>query len=578
LRNLATLLDILSSVGHSHSVADGLAEFARKTLDIVGLDGCTIFEWSRIEDTLVVLVSARSPLAAGAQPGMDADGAFPVADHPAVARLLQRRTYQIVARRDSAASAEEKAWPAAWGWDCVLMLPLLYQGRVTGLMQLGVEDSLRRPFSEDDLVLSQVLANQVAVALENARFYREIEDRRWRTELFHAIGEALTSETEYHRILDRVAEFVHRLVDAQLVVAAVPEAEELVPVALAGRAASLAGAANPLSILLDRPMLHLVVQAKQPLVIPDLHSGSAGEARRAIADTLGVRSLVAVPLVAGERTLAVLAACACQPAAFTPEDVVLLAGVASRAAVSIQNVELRAKLEAQHQVLRLVSLRMVNAQEEERRHISRELHDELGQALTALKINLDLARRALPGDASGQLRDSLAEASSLAVSVLERARNLSLKFHPAILDDLGLVAALRWEVDRYERRIGQTVDFEADLHGATLGPELEIIIYRIVTEALTNIARHARADHIRVSLRLEDRQVIVGIEDDGVGFDAAAWFDSPAERRSLGLIGMRERAGLLGGELEVISAPGCGTQVRALFPFGADRPTLGEGD
>ncbi|MFC1976263.1 sensor histidine kinase [Chloroflexota bacterium] len=101
-----------------------------------------------------------------------------------------------------------------------------------------------------------------------------------------------------------------------------------------------------------------------------------------------------------------------------------------------------------------------------------------------------------------------------------------------------------------------------------LQPELEITIYRIITEAMTNVTRHAQADHISVQMQVEKHHVILNIEDDGLGFDAAAWFSSPAERQSLGLAGMRERAGLLGGQLEVISESGHGTKIWAQLPIG----------
>jgi len=153
------------------------------------------------------------------------------------------------------------------------------------------------------------------------------------------------------------------------------------------------------------------------------------------------------------------------------------------------------------------------------------------------------------------------------VQTLETARNLSLELHPTILDDLGLVSALRWEVDRYEQRTGQAVQFKADLGDILLKPELEITIYRIITEALTNAARHAQANHITVQLQVAGQDILVEISDDGVGFDAAKWFGAPRTRQSLGLVSMRERAGLLGGQLDVISRPGEGTRVWAQLPL-----------
>jgi signal transduction histidine kinase len=575
VNDVAVVEDILASLAGAGSFPEILANFAEKLAKAVRASTCAIFERNRQGDTLIALVSYAAP---GTELAEDTVGhlsrSFPLSNYPAQARVLDDQISRVIDWDDPTIEQTEKPLLRPVGLSSVLRLPMLRNQQSIGLIELCAVEGRSDRFGEQDALLCQILANQAALVIENARLSQKVESQRLRTSLLHAISEALALEKDYQGITDRVVEFARRLVDAGLVFLAAPaaDADRLVVVSCAGRAASNGEAIRVPSALLDWPMLNLAMQSKQPIVVPNIADVTGWDSFRQPAEVHGIRSLAAVPVLSGDQTVAVLVACAGQPVAFVPEDVVLLSGVASRAAISIQNVELSAKLEAQYQVLRRISLRMVNAQEEERRHLSRELHDELGQALTALKINLDLARRALPADAPSQVSSSLVEASSLAVSVLERARNLSLKFHPAILDDLGLVSALRWEVDRYEQRTGQSVDFEADLADAKLRPELEITIYRIVTEALTNVMRHAQAGHVRVFLRARDGQVVAGVEDDGVGFDAANWFDLPSERRSLGLIGMRERTGLLGGQLEVTSAPGCGTQVRAVFPVGVDAP------
>jgi signal transduction histidine kinase len=252
---------------------------------------------------------------------------------------------------------------------------------------------------------------------------------------------------------------------------------------------------------------------------------------------------------------------------FTAETVNLCQVLANQAAIAIQNAEFFAEINAQRDALRQISQRLVRAQEEERRRISRELHDELGQTLTALRVNLDVVHRNLPEDVSPKLDRSLNEASRLAAHTLETARNLSLKLHPPLLDDLGLVSALRWELDRHEQRTNQTVHFEANLFEVDLPPELDITVYRIICEALTNIARHARASHIRVYFQWKNGHIVVGIEDDGRGFDVNRWLNSPLERESLGLASMRERTSLLGGQFKIISEFGHGTRIRARFPL-----------
>ena len=221
-----------------------------------------------------------------------------------------------------------------------------------------------------------------------------------------------------------------------------------------------------------------------------------------------------------------------------------------------------------------ISQRLVTTQEAERRRISRELHDELGQALTALKINLDVVNRLLskdpeaaPSAQQAKIQHSLDEARSLAVHTLEVARNMSGSLRPVMLDDLGLEAVLRWTLDRYEQRTGQTVQLEIDLRQITLPSDIAISLYRIINEALTNSARHAQAGRVWVALFVEKGEVVALVNDNGLGFEVDAWRKSARRHESQGLQGMQERATLLGGSLTITSKPGHGTQLEVRLPL-----------
>jgi signal transduction histidine kinase len=252
---------------------------------------------------------------------------------------------------------------------------------------------------------------------------------------------------------------------------------------------------------------------------------------------------------------------------FTEATVTICQALANQAAIAVENARVLRELDEKRAALRQISQRVIRTQEDERRRISRELHDELGQSLTALRLNIEVAQHSLPKRASPKLARSIEEAGRLVARVHETTHNLALDLRPAMIDDLGLVSTLHWEFDRYEQLSGQTVDFETDLVEGLLQPEMEISIYRIVSEALTNVYRHANASQVRVMLlRLKD-SVVVTVEDDGIGFNSVGRLKSPTKRESLGLVSMKERAELLGGRLQVISDVGRGTKIQAEFPL-----------
>jgi PAS domain S-box-containing protein len=214
------------------------------------------------------------------------------------------------------------------------------------------------------------------------------------------------------------------------------------------------------------------------------------------------------------------------------------------------------------EMLQTFAQRLIEAQEAERGRIARELHDEIGQALTAIKINLQTLQ--CSADA-GPLSPQLIESAGIVDDALRQVRNLSLDLRPSQLDDLGLVAALRWHVDRDARRAGLISEFVADPLDARLAPEIETACFRIAQEALTNVIRHAQARHVWVDLRKRGAVLHLMIRDDGIGFDPRTLDGRSVADVTLGLQGMRERALLVGGGIEIKSSPGRGTEVKARF-------------
>ena len=208
--------------------------------------------------------------------------------------------------------------------------------------------------------------------------------------------------------------------------------------------------------------------------------------------------------------------------------------------------------------------KVISAQEDERKRLARELHDETSQTLSALAMKIETALAAAP---PGTARDRLAEARTLTVRTLDELHRLIFDLRPSVLDDLGLLSAIRWYAERHLEPLGIIVQFEASGFERRLRPELETALFRVAQEAITNIAKHAGAETELIQCLERDGRVAVEIEDDGKGFVPASLPPPAARERGLGLMGMRERVELFGGTLEVDSAPGQGTRVSVSVPL-----------
>src|ERR1700726_3031527 len=225
-----------------------------------------------------------------------------------------------------------------------------------------------------------------------------------------------------------------------------------------------------------------------------------------------------------------------------------------------EHKQAEAALRQTNERLQELSRRLFQVQEDERRHLARELHDQMGQALTAAKLNLQAAQRL---EERGLIARKLDDGIAVLETLLQQARQISLDLRPPLLDDLGLVPALRWYLDQQAQRAGLRIEFFADPALERMSPEIETACFRVAQEALTNVVRHARAQTVSVEVHRTPEALHLVVRDDGIGFDVMT---VEQQGVSLGLLGMRERVTLLGGEMDCKSAPGRGTEIHAFFP------------
>ena len=291
-----------------------------------------------------------------------------------------------------------------------------------------------------------------------------------------------------------------------------------------------------------------------------------------------IRSELCVPLWIQSQVIGVVNVETLQLDAYSEDDQHLLETVAAQIAIAIQNARLLDELRLHRDRLKMLSRQLVQAHETEQRAIGRELHDQFGQMLTAVKLTIEVARQ-LPAD---QAAKKLAEAQEIADDLLYRVSRLSLELRPPMLDDLGLIPALLWHINRYQDQSGIDVHFKhSNVEGKRFGTEIETTAYRIVQEALTNIARHAKATSAMLEVRLTSSlaahapgvsagkhpggaggQLEILVEDNGQGFEPEV-----ALAKNRGLSGMRERANLVGGTFRVESTIGKGTRKWVKLPI-----------
>jgi signal transduction histidine kinase len=437
-----------------------------------------------------------------------------------------------------------------------LGLPILIRGEAFGNLYL-TEKHGGEQFTEADEQAGMVLAEWAAIAIANARLYESAE--RQRDELERAVQrlEAMTEitrvvggEIDLDRILSTVVERGRALVFAKWLAILLPEEDELVVSAIAGeQSTERRGMRIPVEGSLPGAVFQALEAAR--------HAGLS-ERKKSRGDVwFEAESELLVPM--GFRGDGVGVLCAGDPignrSEFTADDEQLLAAFAASAATAVATARSVAQDRLRHSI---------SAAERERGRWARELHDETLQGLAALRM---LLASGLRGGSPQALEHAVTEATLQLDTEIQNLRALIAELRPAALDEIGVEAAIQALAEHTSATAGLAMETElslSDLKGRDGGPgsELDSTIYRLVQEALTNVAKHSRAEHVRLSVVERNGAIEVTVSDDGVGFDPSA------PHGGFGLLGMRERVAMVGGSFEVTSAPGAGAMMRAVIPNG----------
>jgi len=398
-------------------------------------------------------------------------------------------------------------------------------------------------FTEEDEELVGLLAAQAAVAIENARLYERSTAWSRQLQSLSELAVVLAGELDLPRQLQLITVRLRALLNARLVAVALARPDGTLRIEAATDESAVG------TVLARGTKSAAVLERRRSERVDSVMTDP--EIDQAIAGDLGARTELLVPLLVGGRPLGVLLVIDRKgdDPRFDDDDLRLVETFAPHAAVAV---------DLSRRVARDVLTRAVAAQELERRHLARELHDETGQSLTSMLLGLAAVESAEDRDAAVV---AVADLRRLVVHTLHEVRRLALELRPTALDDFGLVPALKRLGQSARERTGLNVQVETRLGPDRLSAEVETAVYRIVQEAVTNVVKHAQARHLSIVLTRRGDVLAGVIEDDGLGFDP----DRPVE--GIGLIGMRERVELLDGRLTIDSTPGGGTTLVLELPL-----------
>jgi signal transduction histidine kinase len=426
-----------------------------------------------------------------------------------------------------------------------LGVPVLLRGVAYGNLYL-TEKAGGADFTREDEEIVQLLAGQAAVAIENARLYESATRWSQQLESLVEVGAALARETELPRLLNLVARRLRELIGARLVLIALPREDG----ALRVESADGEDAAEFIGMRLDRE------SSKSGRVLDRGRSERLDsllddpEVDRDFARRMGMRAALFVPLLVGERPIGVIQVLDKLAAdrRFSNDDLRVAETFAAQAGIAVDTAA---------RVAQDALRRAVEGQELERRRLARELHDETGQALTSILLGLSALDEAEDADAT---RAAVRNLRELVAATLQNVRRLAVELRPTALDDFGLAAALERLADNFSEQTGIAIELEAGLGQERLPSDVETVLYRLVQEALTNVVKHAQAEHVSIVLRRKEGAVSAVIEDDGRGFADGQ------EEGGLGLVGMRERVALVNGRFRIESSQNAGTTILVEVP------------
>ncbi len=396
----------------------------------------------------------------------------------------------------------------------------------------------------------------------------DIQRRKVEAEALYDIGVKISSLLDVEKILNSVVDKARDLLEADVAVLSLLEKEQnrIYIRATSGAQKELF---TSLTLVPGQGFTGKVMELGRPLFMDDYlndpsitHDDMTDSAVR----EEGLVSHLGVPLNIGDRIIGALTVAQRKPRVFSERETNLLARLANHAALAIDNARLYAEVQNKEELRGELLERIIAVQEDERKRIAQGLHDDLAQTISSLTMQLQAIETSLPAELDN-VRGSLTKLRALSAHSLEDIRSLIADLRPMALDDLGLVAAIRWYANTHLSQQDIDIHVKSSLAPHRLPPHMETTLFRVAQEAINNITKHAEARNATITLGANEQRVRLTIEDDGKGFDVPGVLSGRTSGHKLGLVGMQERVALFRGSLRIQSKPGKGTTIFVEIPL-----------
>ncbi len=499
-------------------------------------------------------------------------------------RSLQKQKYIRVfgAGFDSLPELGRKILRKA-GISSSLIIPIFLGKKMLGVFHVGMTKK-NRTFTEEETRLILTMANQLAIALQNCKL---MEDLKKEHTLITEQAEMLKRQTLEKDILlkisralsktmdmDEVGKIASQVVGSALgvnrcvVTLATQDDNQLEIKGLYTKEQTDSGKLIGTKFSWDDiPAMSDMVKKGKFFAINDISDLPPRSKTKEYFLKAGINSVFGAGMFFGKKLIGILSISSSKAQeGLSQEEVKLIQTIANQIAVAIENARLLQVVKKHTGDLKELSSQLMKVQENERKRIAQELHDEVGQMLQSMKMNLDRIKRNLsskPQKLEG-IEDWLLDTEKLLGQTIDDIRTLTFELRPSMLDDFGLIPTLRWFIENYAKRSNIQISLKAKNQRYRFSPDIEVTLYRIIQEALTNVAKHAHATEVTVLVSKKDSSAILSVKDNGVGFDAnrisLPW-------KGMGLLNIRERVNLLGGNFEIISRPMKGTRININIPF-----------